>query len=92
MGNYVTYANQDNEKRKLPLFNLIVISPLASVGAILPSPALEAISDHYATPAHRAEWVVTIFVLGYALSQLIYCLVAHAFGRKKHCMLVLVYP
>ncbi|ODN42255.1 MFS transporter [Piscirickettsia litoralis] len=72
-----------NENNKLPLVSLIVMVSLASVGSVLPSPALSEIASAYSIPAHIAEWVVTLFVLGYALSQLIYGPIANAFGRKR---------
>ena len=68
---------------KPALYILTMLISLASVGSILPSPALSDIASAYGVMANQSEWVVSIFVLGYALSQIIYGPLSNSIGRKN---------
>jgi predicted MFS family arabinose efflux permease len=68
--------------RKPQLWALILLISFPSVGAVLISPALPAISDAFHISNGSAQQLITIFVIGYALGQLIYSPIANRFGRK----------
>jgi len=61
---------------------LILLISFPSVAAVLISPALPAISDFFDISNGYAQQLVTIFVIGYAVGQLIYSPFANRFGRK----------
>ncbi len=69
--------------KKPALFTLTMLISLASMGSVLPAPALTNIAESYSILPHQAEWVVTMFVLGYALSQIFYGPISNSIGRKK---------
>ena len=69
--------------KKPSLLTLIALISLASIGAVLPSPALNKIALYYNIKTYQAEWITSAFVFGYALSQLFYGPFSNSFGRKK---------
>lgn len=56
---------------------------IASFSAAIITPALPQISHAFALSHGAIEWVVSIFLCGYVLGQLIYGPLANAFGRLK---------
>ena len=81
---YISISNTNiSKKGTLPIINLVIMISLASVGSVLPSPALPSIASAYRIPIYMSELTITLFVLGYAISQLIYAPIANAYGRKK---------
>ncbi|MCF6765554.1 MFS transporter [Thiotrichales bacterium 19S3-7] len=75
---------------QLPLITLILLISIASVGSVLPSAALPAIAQHFNISLSQSELVITIFVLGYAISQLPYGALANRFGRKNSLYIGLI--
>jgi DHA1 family bicyclomycin/chloramphenicol resistance-like MFS transporter len=68
-----------------PLKTALLLSYIciASISAAIITPALPAI-EHYYTLSHGAlEWVVSIFLLGYVLGQLLYGPIANRYGRLR---------
>lgn len=66
---------------QLPILFLLV--SFASVGAVLFTPALPAIQAFFHVSQGEAESTMTIYLLGYALGQLLYGPLANGWGRKK---------
>lgn len=64
------------------LLTLMILSAFASMGAILMMPALPEIASHFKIHTSTAQLVVTFFLLGYAVGQLLYGPIANRFGRK----------
>lgn len=61
---------------------LFLMISFASVNAVLFTPALPAIAHFFSITHHKAEGLITLFLIGYALGQLIYGPFANRFGRK----------
>lgn len=61
---------------------LILLISFPSVSTVLISPALPIISDFFQVSNGYAQQLITLFVLGYALGQLLYSPFANRFGRK----------
>jgi len=68
--------------KKPSLLCLILLISFPSVVAVLISPALPAISDTFNISKGYAQQLITIFIIGYALGQLVYSPFANRFGRK----------
>jgi len=68
--------------KKPPLLCLILLISFPSVSTVLISPALPAISDYFHVSNGYTQQLITIFIIGYALGQLIYSPFANRFGRK----------
>lgn len=56
---------------------------IASISAAMITPALPAIEKMYALSYGQIEWVISIFLLGYVIGQLIYAPISNRFGRLK---------
>jgi MFS transporter, DHA1 family, multidrug resistance protein len=61
---------------------LIVMSSFASMGAIIFAPALPEIAQYFHISQGYSQLTITLFLLGYAIGQLIYGPLANRFGRK----------
>jgi DHA1 family bicyclomycin/chloramphenicol resistance-like MFS transporter len=61
---------------------LIICISFPSVVAVLLTPALPAISKSMHISADTVQQLITLFVVGYAIGQLIYAPFANRFGRK----------
>jgi len=68
------------------LFNLVWLLSyisIASVSAAIITPALPAIQAHYNLTLGTVEWIVSAFLIGYVVGQLIYAPLANQYGRLK---------
>ena len=65
------------------IFTLVIMSSFASMGAVIFTPALPEISEFFGISQGRSQLTITLFLVGYALGQLIYGPCANYFGRKK---------
>ena len=68
--------------RRPALFILLVLISAGSGSAILFTPGLPEITKQFAIPSGETQWTVTIFLIGYAIGQLIYAPIANHLGRK----------
>lgn len=68
--------------RKPPLLCLILLISFPSVSCVLISPALPAMSDFFHISNGYAQQLITLFVIGYAVGNLLYSPLANRFGRK----------
>lgn len=64
------------------IISLMLLSAFAAMGAILMTPALPQIANFFNTSIGLTQLIVTSFLLGYAVGQLIYGPIANRFGRK----------
>lgn len=64
-------------------FALLLLISLGSVGAVLFTPGLPAMADYFGITNINAQLVISIFLIGYAVGQLVYGPVANAYGRKR---------
>lgn len=69
--------------KKPALLTLIILISLASIGSVLPTPALTSMAKSYGVLAQQTEWVISIFVFGYAISQIFYGPISNSIGRKN---------
>jgi MFS family permease len=75
--------NKHRLNQKEPyLLSLIIMSSFASMGAIIFAPALPEIASYFHKSQGHSQLTITLFLLGYALGQLIYGPLANRFGRK----------
>ncbi|KTD67250.1 MULTISPECIES: MFS transporter [Legionella] len=65
------------------LFWLLNYISIASVSAAIITPALPKIQSEYALGPGTIEWIVSAFLIGYVVGQLIYGPLANRFGRLK---------
>lgn len=82
-----------NAKPKNSVFNLIWLLSyisIASVSAAIITPALPAIQAHYTLSLGAVEWIVSAFLIGYVIGQLIYAPLANQYGRLKALRIGLV--
>jgi predicted MFS family arabinose efflux permease len=68
---------------KLPFITLLLMISFASVNAVLFTPSLPNIATYFVISDNAAQQMITWFLIGYALSQLIYGPLANRFGRKS---------
>jgi|JI10StandDraft_1071094.scaffolds.fasta_scaffold81936_2 DHA1 family bicyclomycin/chloramphenicol resistance-like MFS transporter len=64
------------------IFILIIMSSFASMGAIIFAPALPEIAQYFHISTGSSQLTITLFLLGYAVGQLIYGPIANRYGRK----------
>jgi MFS family permease len=69
--------------QKLTFFTLSLLISFASVNAVLFTPALPNIAHFFNIDENTTQQTITLFLIGYALGQLIYGPLANRFGRKN---------
>ncbi|AWN73884.1 MFS transporter [Legionella anisa] len=72
------------------LFWLLNYISIASVSAAIITPALPKIQIEYALSPGIIEWIVSAFLIGYVVGQLVYGPLANRFGRLKALRIGLV--
>lgn len=70
------------QTQALPMGTLLLLISFASVNAVLPTPGLQQIAVYFHQNEHSVQLLMTFFLWGYALGQLIYGPLANRFGRK----------
>ncbi len=68
---------------KFNLIWLLSYISIASVSAAIITPALPEIQSHFALSFGTVEWIISAFLIGYVVGQLIYGPLANQFGRLK---------
>lgn len=68
---------------KLNLIWLLSYLSIASISAAIITPALPEIEKHYQLDVGSVEWMVSAFLIGYVIGQLLYGPLANQFGRLK---------
>ena len=72
------------------LFWLLSYISIASVSAAIITPALPVIQIHFGISFDTVEWLVSAFLIGYVLGQLVYGPLANRFGRLQSLRIGLV--
>jgi DHA1 family bicyclomycin/chloramphenicol resistance-like MFS transporter len=70
------------EQKEPHILILIIMSSFASMGAIIFTPALPEIGEYFNVSQGHSQLTISLFLLGYAIGQLIYGPLANRFGRK----------
>lgn len=65
-----------------PLGILVLIISMASIGAVLFTPGLAPMAIFFKTPVATVQYAITIYMVGYAIAQLLHGPLANHFGRK----------
>lgn len=68
--------------KKPHIVSLILFISFPSLAAVLISPALPVIAQYFGISANNSQHLITIFLIGYVIGQLIYSPFANRFGRK----------
>jgi len=66
---------------RLKIILLLSYICIASLSSVIITPALPQIQSEYHLSASTLEWVISIFLLGYVVGQLVYGPIANRFGR-----------
>jgi predicted MFS family arabinose efflux permease len=67
---------------KIPFLTLVLMISFASVNAVLFTPALPNIAHDFQISESIAQQMITWFMIGYAIGQLLYGPIANRYGRK----------
>lgn len=68
--------------KKPSLLTLILLISFASVGAIISAPSLPEIAEFFGVSPGTAQHLMSVFLLGFSLGQLLYGPISNRFGRK----------
>ena len=68
--------------KKPHIISLILFISFPSVAAVLISPALPVIAQFYEISVNNSQQLITIFLIGYVIGQLVYSPFANRYGRK----------
>jgi MFS transporter, DHA1 family, multidrug resistance protein len=68
---------------KLSMIWLLSYISIASVSAAIITPALPNIEHTFALSTGTVEWIVSAFLIGYVIGQLVYGSLANCYGRIK---------
>ncbi|CAH0530159.1 multidrug effflux MFS transporter [Vibrio hippocampi] len=71
-----------NSFNKTPMLLAMMIIATGQVGVSIYLPSLPMISEALSIDAGQAQWLVTLFLVGFGLSQLIYGPLSDAIGRR----------
>ena len=76
--------------KKPHTFSLIILCAFAALGAVLIAPAIPNIAKSLAVSPAKAQYTISMFLVGYAIGQLLYGPIANRFGRKKAYVLGII--
>jgi MFS transporter, DHA1 family, multidrug resistance protein len=68
--------------KQAPFFILLLMISFAAVNAVLFTPGLPALAHFFKISNDSAQLTITLFLIAYALGQLVYGPLANRFGRK----------
>lgn len=69
-------------QKEISFFTLLLLISFASVNAVLFTPGLPNIAHFFSIGVDQAQHTISLFLIGYALGQLMYGPIANRFGRK----------
>jgi MFS family permease len=73
-----------NTEKKLPsVIILVVVISLAPMNVVLCAPGLPQIAEYFNITNSQSQQLIAVFLLGYAISQLIFGPLANTYGRRK---------
>src|SRR6202795_1670991 len=70
------------QQKEPHIVTLIIMSSFASMGAVIFTPALPEIAQYFQISQGHSQLTITLFLLGYAIGQLIYGPLSNRLGRK----------
>ena len=70
-------------KKEPHILTLIVMSSFAFMGAVIFTPALPQMARFFKISQGHSQLAITLFLIGYAIGQLIYGPLSNRFGRKN---------
>lgn len=68
--------------KKTYILGLMLLISFGSIGAVAFTPGLPQIAQYFNIPAHTAELTVTLYLVGYALGQLLYGPLTNRMGSR----------
>lgn len=71
------------QQKEPHILTLIIMSSFASMGAVIFTPALPELAQYFQISQGHSQLTITLFLLGYAIGQLIYGPLANRLGRKS---------
>lgn len=78
----IAKTSESRMPHKIPFFTLLLLISFASVNAVLFTPGLPNIAHYFRIGVDDAQHTISLFLIGYALGQLMYGPIANRFGRK----------
>ncbi len=76
-------AESKSSPQEPPMYLMLLLICIGTIGGVLYSPALPAITEHFKITSDRSELTMTCYLIGYALGQLPFGPISNAFGRKS---------
>jgi MFS family permease len=73
----------DKKDNKLPISILVFIISLTPVNAVLYTPALPKLTTYLNISKSQAQYTIAYFLIGYALSQIVFGVLANYLGRRR---------
>lgn len=70
-----------------PLYLLFFFYGFAAFVSVLLAPSLPAVTRAFHVSASQAEWVMSVFLIGYALAQLVFGPISNHYGRKPAALI-----
>lgn len=70
------------DTKKPNILSLILLISFPSFIAVVISPAMPAMGQFFKTSTHTIQQTITLFILGYAIGQLLYAPFSKRYGRK----------
>ena len=71
------------DKKSPPVIILIATISLASMNLVLCAPGLPRIAEYFQIAKSQSQQLIAVFLLGYAISQLVFGPLSNIYGRKK---------
>ncbi|MCH9631387.1 MAG: Inner membrane transport protein YdhC [Chlamydiia bacterium] len=72
----------DVKIKEPPLFLMFLLICIGTIGAVLYTPALPFITEHFGISDDLSELTMTFYLVGYAVGQLLYGPISNRLGRK----------
>jgi len=71
------------DKKSPPVIILIATISLASMNVVLCAPGLPRIAEYFNIAKSESQQLIAVFLLGYAISQLVFGPLSNTYGRRK---------
>lgn len=78
----MTHSDNKLNVKEPHLISMMLLSVFATLGALVMTPSLPRMSDWFGTRIGTTQLAITLFLLGYAVGQLLYGPIANRYGRR----------